>query len=270
VGRPGSILRDVEQSTTLCVVDEAGATREKNPMRRYGQFCPIAKSAEIIGDPWSILIVREMLLGSSRFNALQRGLPRISPTVLNTRLKELEERGVIIKRRLNGQRGHEYRLTAAGRELSAVVETLAVWGMRWARDEMGPGDLDVSFLMFDIQRRIDKTALPEGETVLCFQFTDVKNKNFRRWWLICQGNDVDLCYEDPGKDVDFYATSSSRDMICIWMGDIPLSKALKTGIVQLTGERHLCQTFPKWFTLSVAAKTRRPTPRERRSGELPR
>src|SRR5215510_5215118 len=107
-------------------------------MTQYGQFCPIAKSAEILGDPWSILIVRELLLGSSRFSVLQRGLPRISPTVLNTRLKELEEWGVIIKRRLSGQRGHEYRLTAAGR------------------------DMDVSILMFDIQRRIDTTALPDG------------------------------------------------------------------------------------------------------------
>jgi DNA-binding HxlR family transcriptional regulator len=159
-------------------------------MRQYGQFCPVAKSAEIICDPWSILIVRELLLGSSRFNALQRGLPRISPTVLNTRLKELEERGVIVKRRLNGQRGYAYYLTAAGRELAAVVEALAVWGMRWARDETGPDDLDVSFLMFDIQRRIDTTALPEGETVLGFQFTDVKSKNFRHWWLICKGSEV--------------------------------------------------------------------------------
>ena len=227
-------------------------------MHQYGQFCPIAKSAEIIGDSWSILIVREMLLGSSRFSVLQRGLPRISPTVLNTRLNELEERGVIIKRRLNGQRGHEYRLTPAGRELSAVVEALAVWGMRWARDGMGPDDFDVSFLMFDIQRRIDTTALPEGETVLCFQFSDVKNRNFRQWWLVCR-REVDLCYEDPGKDVDCYVAGSSRDIIGIWMGDIPLSKALRAGSVQLTGERHLCRTFPKWFTLSAAAKIPRPT-----------
>ena len=233
-------------------------------MRQYGQFCPIAKSAEIIGDPWSILIVREMLLGSSRFNVLQRGLPRISPTVLNTRLKELEERGVIVKRRLNGQRGHAYHLTAAGRELAAVVEALAVWGMRWARDQMGPGDLDVSFLMFDIQRRIDKTALPEGETVLSFQFTDVKNKAFRRWWLICNGNEVDLCYEDPGKDVDCYVTGALCDLIDIWMGDVPLSKALKAGSVQLTGERHLCRTFSRWFALSAMANTPRPTQAERR------
>jgi DNA-binding HxlR family transcriptional regulator len=237
-------------------------------MRQYGQFCPVAKSAEIIGDPWSILIVRDLLLGSSRFSSLQRGLPRISPTVLNTRLKELEDRGVITKRRLNGRRGYAYHLTAAGRELSAVVEALAVWGMRWARDEMSPDDLDVSFLMFDIQRRIDKSVLPDGETVLCFQFTDVKN--FCHWWLVCHGSDVDLCYEDPGKDVDCYVTGSSQDLIGVWMGDIPLSKALKAGSIDLTGDRHLCRTFPKWFTLSAAAKTPRPTPTERLSDSQPR
>ena len=234
-------------------------------MRQYGQFCPIAKSAEIIGDPWSILIVREMLLGSSTFNVLQRGLPRISPTVLNTRLKELEERGVIVKRRLNGRRGHAYHLTAAGRELSAVVEALAVWGMRWARDEMGPVDLDVSFLMFDVQRRIDRTALPEGETVLCFQFSDVKNKKFRRWWLICKRDEVDLCYEDPGKDVDCFVMGASRDVIDVRMGDIPLAEALKVGSIQVTGDRHLCRTFPRWFALSLMANTPRPTPAERRA-----
>jgi DNA-binding HxlR family transcriptional regulator len=232
-------------------------------MTRYGQFCPVAKSAEIIGDPWSILIVRELLLGRNRFSVLQRGLPRISPTVLNTRLKQLETRGVVVKQRLSGQRGHDYRLTAAGRELSAVVDALAVWGMRWARDEMKPADLDVSFLMFDIQRRIDTTALPDGETVLCFLITDAK-KPFRSWWLICRGADVDLCYEDPGKDVDCYVTATAADLIGTWMGDVPLSTALKSEMIQVSGDRHVCQTFSKWFVLSAVAKTARPTPAQRR------
>jgi DNA-binding HxlR family transcriptional regulator len=232
-------------------------------MKKYGQFCPVAKSAEIVGDPWSILIVRELLLGSNRFSVLQKGLPKISPTVLNTRLRELEERGVIIKRRLKGARGHDYRLTPAGRELSAVVEALAVWGMRWARDEMEADDLDVSFLMFDIQRRIDTTALPDGETVLCFNCTDIKN--FKRWWLICEGSEVDLCYEDPGRDVDLYITGSSRDLIGVWMGDLHLMRALQSETIQLVGERHLSRTFPKWFSLSAAAKTPRPAKSERQS-----
>ena len=226
-------------------------------MPKYGQFCPIAKSAEILGDPWSILIVRELLLGSTQFSVLEKGLPRISPTVLNTRLKELEERGVILKRRLNGQRGHEYRLTPAGRELSAVIEALAVWGMRWARDEMAPDDLDVTFLMFDIQRRIDTDALPDGETVICFSLSDLDT--FGRWWLVCNGPEVDLCYADPGKDVDLYVTGKSRDMIGVWMGDVPLRSAIESEMIQLIGDVHLRRSFPKWFTLSSVAQTPRPS-----------
>jgi DNA-binding HxlR family transcriptional regulator len=227
------ILRDTYHSTTFCVV-----------------------GARILGDPWSILIVRELLLGSNRFNLLQRGLPRISPTVLNTRLKELEARGVIIKRRQKNARGHDYLLTPAGRELSTVIESLAVWGMRWAREEMDSEDFDVSFLMFDIQRRIDAAALPDGETVLCFNCTDIKN--FKRWWLVCEGSEIDLCYENPGKDVDIYVTASSKNLIEVWMGDMPLTKALQSDAIQLVGERHLIKSFPKWFTLSAAAHTPRP------------
>ena len=230
-------------------------------MKKYGQFCPVAKSAEILGDPWSLLIVRELLLGSSRFNVLQKGLPRISPTVLSTRLKELERRGVIIRRRLSGQRGHDYRLTPAGRELSAVIDALVVWGMRWARDEMDADDPDVSFLMFDIQRRIDTTALPDGETVLCFTFTDVEK--FKRWWLVCHGREVDLCYEDPGKDVNCFIAATARDLIGVWMGDLPLPRALQSESIQLIGDRHLCRTFANWFALSAAAKTPRPAKSEK-------
>jgi hypothetical protein len=131
---------------------------------------------------------------------------------------------------------------------------------------MGPNDLDVSFLMFDIQRRLDTAALPDGETVLCFQFSDVA-KQFRRWWLIIKQDEVDLCYEDPGKDVNFYLSATAANLSGVWMGDIPLSKALKSELIQISGERSLCRSFPKWFALSAAAKTPRPTPIERRAGD---
>lgn len=232
-------------------------------MKSYGQFCPVAKSAEILGDPWSILIIRELLLGSSRFSVLQRGLPRISPTVLNKRLKELEDRGVLVKRRLSGQRGHDYRLTPAGKELSSVVEALSVWGMRWARDEMETEDLDVSFLMFDVQRNIVEDELPGGETVLCFQFPDLDE--FGTWWILCDAGEIDLCYQDPGKDVDAYITANSRDLIRLWMGDDPLGPALRDGTVTLIGERIICDRFEKWFPRSAAADVPRPTVQERLS-----
>jgi DNA-binding HxlR family transcriptional regulator len=233
-------------------------------MTKYGQFCPVAKSAEILGDPWTLLIVRELLLGSCRFNLLQRGLPRISPTVLNTRLKQLEERGVINKRRLTGRRGHDYRLTASGRELLPIVEGLAVWGMRWALDEVKTSDCDVSFLMFDMQRRIDTTALPDGETVIGVHFTDLKK--FGQWWLICKSKDVDLCYEDPGKDVDCFVSGTSRDMIDVWMGALPLTQALRSDRILVTGDRQLCRSLPRWFLLAVYAGTPRPTTDERLAG----
>lgn len=230
-------------------------------MRKYGQFCPVAKSAEILGDSWSLLIVRELLLGSSRFSTLQKGLPRISPTVLNKRLGELEENGVVLKRRLNGQRGHEYRLTPAGKELSAVVEALVVWGMRWARDNMDEGDLDVTFLMFDIQRNLKREELPSGETVLCFLFPDLQE--FSQWWVVCNDEDVDLCYQDPGKDVNVFLSATSRDLCAVWMGDLGLATALAEERILLTGEEALCRTFRNWFPLSAAAPVPRPTELER-------
>ena len=223
-------------------------------MAKYGQFCPVAKSAEMLGNPWAILIIREMLLGSTRFSAFQKGMPKISPTVLNTRLKELEANGLIVKRRLQGQRGHEYRLTAAGRELGPVVEGLTVWGMRWARAQMSDEEMDVTFLMFDIQRNLASDRLPDGQTVLCFNVGDLKQ--FDRWWMVIDndaGGTVDLCHADPGKDVDVYLTAKARDLVEIWMGDQPLRPALKDGRLELVGPRHLVGSFSEWFPLSVAA-----------------
>ena len=230
-------------------------------MKRYGQFCPIAKSAEILGDPWSILIVRECLLGSSRFSTLQRGLPRISPTVLNKRLKELEASGVITKRAVSGRRGSEYRLTPAGKELATVVDALAVWGMRWAREEMDDDDLDVTFLMFDIQRNIRPEELPDGETVICFKFPD--QQDYGTWWLVCSEHDIDLCHQDPGKDVNVFITATSRLLTEVWMGDTPLTKAMKDESLKIWGENSVCRRFKKWFPLSEAAEIPRPTEFER-------
>lgn len=225
-------------------------------MAKYGQFCPVAKSAEVLGNPWSLLIVRELLLGSTRFTALQKGMPRISPTVLNTRLKELEEHGVIVKRPVSGQRGHDYRLTPAGRELAPVIESLVVWGMRWARDALQVDEMDVSFLMFDIQRCIATDQLPDGETVICFQYPDLVK--FKTWWIVCDNGAVDLCYQDPGKDVSVYITAESCDLIGVWMGDIPLAEARDSGKLTVLGDAHLSRTFQRWFPLSVAAGIPRP------------
>ncbi len=223
---------------------------------QYGQFCPVAKSAEILGNTWTLLIVRELLLGSNRFSRLQKGMPRISPTVLNTRLKELEAYGVVTKRPISGQRGYEYHLTPAGKELEPVIGSLVVWGMRWARDELRTDEMDVAFLMFDVERNLVADELPGGESVLCFQFPDLAE--YKKWWIVCDGNKRDLCYEDPGKDVSAYITSSSHDLVGIWMGDIPLNTAMSDERITVLGDSLICKRFKKWFPLSSAAQIARP------------
>ena len=223
-------------------------------MTSYGQFCPVAKATEIVGDKWTMLLLRELLLGTCRFSDFQRSMSRISPTVLNKRLRMLKDKGVIIKKPVSGRRGSEYLLTSAGRELEPVVHNLAVWGMRWARDQMTDDELDVELLMWDIQRRIDTKGLPDGETVLCFTFNDLDE--YKTWWLVINGDDVDLCTEDTCKDVDLYVTSTTRTMIEIWEGDTDLRAALRDDRVIMMGARHLTRSMNDWFGFSAYAHVR--------------
>ena len=225
-------------------------------MTVYGQFCPVAKAAEVIGEKWTLLILRELLMGTCRFNDFHRAMSRISPTILTKRLKYLEEKGVVARKPLSRQKGYEYRLTAAGKELEPLIEQTAIWGMRWARGQMTDDELDVELLMWDLQRRIQISGLPDGETVLCFIFNDLDQ--FKTWWLVIDGEDVDLCTDDPGKDVDLYVSTALRTMIEVWEGDEGLAAALRDGRIKAVGARQLIKTMPDWLGLSVFARVKRP------------
>ncbi len=223
-------------------------------MAEYGQFCPVAKATDIIGERWTVLILRELLLGTTRYIDFQRGLSRISPTLLSKRLKALEEKGLIVRKRSPGQKNHEYFLTACGRELEPIIEHLAVWGMRWARGQMTDSELDVEFLMWDLQRRLQTDRLPDGETVLCFTFDELKQ--FKTWWLVACGEEVDLCTENPGKDVDLYINTRVRDLVEVWSGDLDLKKALRDKLVRTHGNTHLARTMPAWMGICLYADIR--------------
>lgn len=220
-------------------------------MPEYGQFCPVAKASDIIGERWTVLILRELLLGTTRYNDFQRGLSRISPTLLSKRLKMLEDKGLIVRKRPPGAKSHEYHLTACGRELEPMIEQLAIWGMRWARGQMTDVELDVEFLMWDLQRRLQTTSLPNGETVFCFTFDELEQ--FKTWWLVARGENVDLCSEDPGKEVDLYITSSVRDLAQVWRGDVPMKKALREERIRTHGNTHLTRTMPNWLGVCLYA-----------------
>lgn len=214
-------------------------------MKGYGQFCPMAKAAELIGEKWPLLVLRELFLGTTRFNDFQRALSRMSPTLLAKRLRHLEECGILIRRKLSGQRSYEYRLTAAGRELSPLLEVLSVWGMRWARGQLTDDELDLEFMMREFQRGLKTEHLPDGETVIRVAFDELTKH--KTWWLLIDEDDVDVCTEDPGKDVDLYISSSVRTIVEVWRGDLDIRAALRRGSMKAHGMRHLVKTMPDWF-----------------------
>jgi DNA-binding HxlR family transcriptional regulator len=220
-------------------------------MLDYGQYCPVAKAAEVLGEKWALLVIRELLKGRSRFTELQHGLSRISPTMLTKRLNELCDAGLVARKRIRGQRGHEYFLTTAGRELDPIVRQLGVWGMRWVRGRMSDADLDVYLLMNGIQQRIDPNDFVGRETVLRFELTNVED--YRLWWLVVDQDDVDLCTDDPGKEVDVYLATDLRTLTEIWMGDASINAVRHDGRLKVSGPSALLASMRTWFPLSPYA-----------------
>ena len=223
-------------------------------MLEYGQFCPVAKAAEILGEKWTLLIVRELLLGATRFNQIQRALSKISPTILNKRLDTLRKHGLIVHKRIPEQRGYEYQLTEAGRELYPIVLKTAEWGMRWARGQMTDKDLDVQLLMSDIQRRLNPDKLPGGQTVLRFLFTDLDRYN--EWWIKIHNHEVDLCTENPGNEVDVYFTCDLRTMTEVWMGDLSITEAQSDNRLKIVGSSVYLKNISTWLGLYLLADIR--------------
>jgi len=215
----------------------------------YGQFCPIAKASEIIGEKWTLLIIRELLMGSRRFSELQRGLGTISPTLLTRRLVHLEDRGMIMKRRISGQKGFEYLPTESCRLLLPILLSLGDWGMQWARSNLTSKDYDVGLLITNLQRSIQPDKLPTGEVVIHFEFTDVQERS--AWWLVVQSGEIDICDKDPGKDVDVYFTTTVKAMVDVWMGDTTYRKAIADGDMTVIGPRLLTDNVSDWMKPSV-------------------
>ena len=217
----------------------------------YGQFCPVAKAMELLGEKWSLLILRELHMGATRFNELQRGLSLISPTVLTKRLNELADAELIIRKKIPGQRGYEYFLTQAGKETLPLLKAVGDWGMRWARGDLRETDLDVELLMLYLQRSIKTECLPGEQAVIQFKFTDLKKLNY--WWLLVKGCNVDICLENPGKDVDVYFTTDLRTMIDCWMGDKTYKAAIADKRLKLVGPSALTRNIQRWISNSIFA-----------------
>lgn len=232
--------------------------------RGYRQFCPVAKAAEVVAERWTPLIVRELLSGSHRFNELRRGVPLISPALLAGRLRQLEDAGVVERRRSSDGRHWDYSLTPAGEELRGVIEGLGAWGQRWARTPEHEVDLDVSLLMWDMRRRVQVDRLPRQRVVVEFDFSGTTPAK-SRWWLVLEP-EVQLCLVPPGGEVDLLVATDVETMTRIWMGDVTLAAALRAGDVVLRGPAQVRHAFSGWLGLSPFAGVRRPRPGGGRHG----
>jgi DNA-binding HxlR family transcriptional regulator len=219
----------------------------------YGQFCPVAMAAEIVCSKWTPLVLRELLSGSTRFSDLQRGVPRMSPTLLSKRLKELEQAGVISARASGRAGAAEYRLTAAGEDLRDVIMSLGGWGQRWIESSLTLKNLDPSLLMWDMRRNIVPTLVPDRKCTVQFVYPEL-SAGRNTWWLVIDGRDVDLCSVDPGFEIDLYVSSTLRSMTAVWMGHSTLKSEINAGNITLTGDKAMTRSIHGWLGLSPFAK----------------
>jgi DNA-binding HxlR family transcriptional regulator len=223
--------------------------------QEYGQFCPVALASEVLAERWTLLIVRELLAGARRFTEVRRGVPRLSATLLKQRLQTLERAGIVARKPAARGSAWEYCPTEAGLALKPVVGSIGEWGQRWARD-MRPEDLDPGWFVWAMHRRLNTAAMPSGRTVIEIEFQDAP-ANRRRFWLIHDSGNVDVCLKDPGYDVAVRVCSRVRVLAEVWRGIRSLKDELRIGGVRVSGPRELCRSFPQWLLLSVYAPIKR-------------
>ena len=220
-------------------------------MKTYGQFCPLAQATQLLCERWTLLVVREMIAGSTRFSELQKGVSLMSPTLLSSRLKMLVKAGVIDQ---TGSKGsYTYNLTQAGLELRPVVELLGAWGHRWVPSNLNKGDMDAGLLMWDMRRTVDPTVFPSHRIVVQFEYPDAP-QGARDWWLVSENGEIELCLRDNGFDVDILIKCPLKKMTEVWICQQRFSDAVKKGDIKVMGDPKLANKLQEWLRSSPLSK----------------
>lgn len=219
-------------------------------MRKYGQYCPVAMATEILGDRWTLLIVRDLLSGVSHFNDLERGLPGISRGLLADRLRRLEDSGVILKESRGKGRKSLYQLTSAGEDLRGVIGDLMVWGAKWAFDEPREDQLDPLLLMWWMRQRVRTDRIPSQRIVIQFDF---HHNKLETYWLVLDPEDVSVCLTHPGYETDVLVSAQLADYFQVWLGRLSYDEATASGTIRVESIPKYERAFPSWFAWSLAA-----------------
>ena len=220
-------------------------------MNSYGQFCPLAQAAQLLCERWTLLVVRELVAGSTRFNEIKKGVPLMSPSLLSSRLKQLVAAGVVEKS--GGKASHIYSLSPAGLELRPIVELLGAWGHRWAPSKLNKIDLDAGLLMWDMRRTVDPAIFPKRRIVVQFEYSDAP-KEARDWWLVAEKGEIDLCLNDQGFDVDIMIKCSLKAMTEVWVCQKLFRNAVKNGDIKVMGDSKLINKLQDWLRSSPLSK----------------
>jgi len=213
----------------------------------YGQFCPVAMAAELLATRWTLVVLGEMLSGSTRFNEIRHGVPRMSSALLSKRLRELQRAGVVTRR------GGEYVLTASGRDLAPIIQGLGRWALRWVDSDCSLSNLDVRLLMWNMRRNLRVDRTPARRVVIEFHFPELAADEGHYWLIVAPDQPIDLCSLDPGHDVDLLVTSDLRAMTSAWMGMSEFEVELGADRIRLDGDAHLATTFTRWIGRSGLA-----------------
>jgi DNA-binding HxlR family transcriptional regulator len=219
--------------------------------RGYGEYCPIAKAAEILAERWTPLIIRNIHLRSHSFTEIQRGCPRMSSTLLTHRLRFLERAEVIERVSAPAGHGPRYYLTPAGQELAEVVLEMGTWGARWL--DLAPDDYDAAVVLWAWAKFVDVGRLPPHRVVVRFDISDDANK---RYWMLLQRPESEVCLRDPGLDEDLIVATDSITLTEVHRGRLGIGKAAKSGRLTISGPRDLARAFPTWGGLSYYANVK--------------
>ena len=220
----------------------------------YGQFCPVAMASEIFCSRWTTLILREMFCGSTHFNEMRRGVPRMSPSLLSKRLLEMSGAGIIAEVAAKSGGGTEYVLTESGEDLRPIVMALGFWGQRWVQTKLSLKNLDPALLMWDMRRRLDPHPLPKRRCTIAYHFPAVEKSPQKYWMVVEPDGKVDLCNVDPGFEVDLFITGSLRAMTAVWMGVTTVRKEMDDGQLEIHGDKAIASAMQDWLGLSPFAK----------------
>jgi len=218
-------------------------------MRTYGQYCPIARGAEIFSERWTPLIVRNLYLGCGSFSEILEGAPGLSRTLLSQRLKQLERLGIVESGPKPAGRGRYYELTAAGNDLFKVCVSLGEWGARWL--EIAPQNLDPFVALWSMCNALRRDRLPDRRVVIRFDFTGLQS--LERYWLLIEAGDTEICKTYPGLDEDLYVTAEAEAFVKWHAGQLSWAAALRDRRIQLHGPSWLVRAFPTWNARSMFA-----------------